>query len=100
MRDMFWSRENGPVLEIGFTDTGLKSLGKIWQFLNKVEPPMIINPFTSLAQIESTKCLKSLKIPFSGRLIYIEPLLSQFPEKISKNTVLFKLEQNNALPSV
>ena len=89
LNEVFWARETNEDLRVGFTPDGLVSLGQIWQFIPRVAIGDQVQGGQAIATIESTSALRSLLIPITGRLSWINPAILEYPETISEKTDIF-----------
>lgn len=91
--DIFWGREDGKELRVGFTPNGLASFGQIWQFIPRLQIGETVQYGQAIATIESTTALRSLCIPVEGRLTWINPEILTAPELVSDKMDIFAFQK-------
>lgn len=97
-KDHEWVRVDGKIGTIGITDYAQGELGDV-VFLD-IDPDLKeITKGTSFGTIEAVKTVSDIFAPFSGKVIEINKLLTDSPEKVNSDPYgegwMIKAELNN-----
>lgn len=87
-------KENGMFL-VGITNYAQEQLGEI-EFIDFPEKGVIINKGDTLLELESSKAISDITMPFTGKIADINIKLENKPETINKdplNTWLVKIDK-------
>ena len=91
---MFWTKRNYGVIQVGFTESGLKQLGQIWNLLPKFKEGDRIIVNTPIFTAEVTSGLRVIRCPESGIVSFANYKAFNYPEKITANTDLLHLKES------
>lgn len=92
-----WVKKEGEIFLLGVTDYAQDQLGEI-EFIDFPKKGATIAKGETLLELESSKAISDIVMPFSGKVADINNKLTDEPEGINKdplNTWLVKIEAEN-----
>lgn len=80
-----WLKPDGAKYKVGFTSYSVRLLQDVY-FLNwTIEPGTPVHKKQEIGEIESSKALSDLFVPYDGRIVQFNPLLLDDPSHINSD---------------